>query len=70
MKLFIPLLLAIGISLTPIVQETNAADAPGIKVGEQAPDFSLVDQQGKKRSLKELRKDKKVAIVFHRSARW
>ncbi len=48
----------------------RADDAPGLKVGDKAPEFSLVDQNGKKRTLKNLSNGKKVALVFHRSARW
>ena len=51
-----------------------AAPAPeektGPKVGATAPDFTLKDQHGKDRALKELVKDGPVALVFHRSAAW
>jgi cytochrome oxidase Cu insertion factor (SCO1/SenC/PrrC family) len=42
----------------------------GVKVGEQAPVFTLKDQEGKDRSLDELLKKGKVALVFYRSADW
>ena len=42
----------------------------GLKVGAKAPSFSLKDQQGKERSLDELLKKGKVALVFYRSADW
>ena len=42
----------------------------GLKVGEKAPKFTLKDQEGKERSLDELLKKGKVALVFYRSADW
>jgi cytochrome oxidase Cu insertion factor (SCO1/SenC/PrrC family) len=42
----------------------------GPKVGEKAPEFTLKDQAGKERALKELLKDGPVALVFYRSASW
>ena len=42
----------------------------GVKVGEKAPRFTLKDQEGKERSLDELLKKGKVALVFYRSADW
>jgi len=45
-------------------------DQAGLKVGEKAPRFTLKDQQGRERSLDELLKKGKVALVFYRSADW
>lgn len=42
----------------------------GLNVGEKAPRFTLRDQQGKERSLDDLLKKGKVALVFYRSADW
>jgi cytochrome oxidase Cu insertion factor (SCO1/SenC/PrrC family) len=42
----------------------------GPKVGEKAPGFTLKDQDGNERSLDELLKKRKVALVFVRSADW
>lgn len=42
----------------------------GLKVGTKAPMFTLKDQQGKERSLDELLKKGRVALVFYRSADW
>jgi cytochrome oxidase Cu insertion factor (SCO1/SenC/PrrC family) len=42
----------------------------GLKAGENAPKFTLKDQEGKERSLDELQKKGKVALVFYRSADW
>jgi hypothetical protein len=51
---------------------TNAptADGPGVKVGEKAPDFKLMDQTGAERSLADFLKNGPVALVFYRSASW
>ena len=51
-----------------VAAHVNAEDQPA--VGSKAPDFSLVDQHGKSRSLAELVKQDNVALVFHRSANW
>jgi cytochrome oxidase Cu insertion factor (SCO1/SenC/PrrC family) len=45
-------------------------DQTGLNVGARAPKFTLRDQQGKERSLDELLKKGKVALVFFRSADW
>ena len=42
----------------------------GLKVGAEAPKFTLKDQEDKERSLDELLKKGKVALVFFRSADW
>ena len=42
----------------------------GLKVGEKAPKFTLKDQEDKERSLDDLLKKGKVALVFYRSADW
>jgi cytochrome oxidase Cu insertion factor (SCO1/SenC/PrrC family) len=42
----------------------------GLKVGAEAPPFTLKDQEGKERSLDEILKKGKVALVFYRSADW
>jgi cytochrome oxidase Cu insertion factor (SCO1/SenC/PrrC family) len=52
----------------------NAGAAPeektGLRVGEKAPEFTLKDQSGTERSLRDLLKGGPVAIVFYRSAGW
>jgi len=42
----------------------------GLKVGLEAPKFSLKDQEGNERSLDDLLKKGPVALVFYRSADW
>jgi cytochrome oxidase Cu insertion factor (SCO1/SenC/PrrC family) len=49
---------------------TSERDQPGLKVGEKAPKFKLKDQDGNERSLDDLLKKRKVALVFYRSADW
>ena len=48
----------------------TADDAPGLKVGEPAPKFTLKDQTGQERTLDELLAKGTVALVFYRSADW
>jgi cytochrome oxidase Cu insertion factor (SCO1/SenC/PrrC family) len=45
-------------------------DKAGVAVGKQASKFKLKDQKGEERSLDDLRKKGKVAVVFFRSASW
>jgi cytochrome oxidase Cu insertion factor (SCO1/SenC/PrrC family) len=47
-----------------------AEEQTGVKVGEKAPKFTLKDQEGRERSLDDLLKKGKVALVFYRSADW
>jgi cytochrome oxidase Cu insertion factor (SCO1/SenC/PrrC family) len=42
----------------------------GLRVGTNAPAFTLKDQNGKERTLDEFLKKGKVALVFYRSASW
>jgi len=64
-------LLAVG-SLS--INRVNAEDATpaeiGLAIGQQAPAFTLTDQNGKQVSLDSLLKNGPVAIVFYRSADW
>jgi cytochrome oxidase Cu insertion factor (SCO1/SenC/PrrC family) len=50
--------------------EPRSEAQPGLQVGAMAPKFSLRDQEGKDRSLDEILKQGKVALVFYRSADW
>ena len=45
-------------------------EAPGIKVGEKVPAFTLKDQNGKEFALTNMLGKGSVALVFHRSADW
>lgn len=57
---------AVKVPATKIAEE----DAPGIAVGEQAPDFQLPDQAGEEQTLSGLLEKSSVALVFFRSAVW
>ncbi len=52
------------------VQATNDAYATGPEPGERVPDFTLADQNGSIRSLKDLTGAAGLFLVFHRSADW
>jgi peroxiredoxin len=60
------LLLSVGLHA---VAETSPADA-GLPVGQAAPAFTLLEQDGKEVSLESLLKKGPVALVFHRSVDW
>jgi cytochrome oxidase Cu insertion factor (SCO1/SenC/PrrC family) len=69
------LVLAFALLASPFVQaQVKGKPAPeeqtGLKVGAKAPKFTLKDQDGKDRSLGEMLKKGKVALVFYRSADW
>jgi hypothetical protein len=71
---FLPLIFLPGLILGGVPLE-RAAGAPleeqaGLKVGDKAPPFTLLDQTGKERSLDEFLGRGRVAIVFYRSASW
>ena len=70
---FVPVLFAsLFVAALPLVATSIAEDRvhPGLKVGQEAPSFSLKDQQGGEVKLEDLIKDRPVALVFHRSASW
>ena len=52
------------------VSKPAGEELTGMKVGEKAPKFTLNDQAGNPRSLDDLLKRGKVALVFYRSADW
>ncbi|MBT5900596.1 MAG: redoxin domain-containing protein, partial [Opitutaceae bacterium] len=47
-----------------------AAEMPGLKVGDRAPEFTLASGTGSEISLADLRKNGPVILVFVRSADW
>lgn len=67
MKTILVALLLAGV----LVPASHAADTsskvppPKIKVGDMAPDFTLIDQNGKKVSLHDFRGKKNVALAFY-----
>ena len=57
--------------LPPLAAAAKAPEeAPGLKVGDKAPAFTLKDQSGKERTLDEFLKKGPMAVVFYRSAAW
>ncbi len=73
MKLSIVKWLALALLLKINVAQGVAAEktGPGLAVGAKAPAFSLGDQSGKRHTLSSfLGQQKKVALVFYRSADW
>lgn len=48
----------------------GASQEVGLRVGDRAPEFTLQDQGGEPRSLRELLKPGPLVIVFYRSADW
>ena len=69
MKTIIAFTLLFVLSLPALAEDEFVA--PGPKVGDTIPEFSLVDQSGEEQSLKTIADDyQHVAIVFHRSADW
>ena len=66
-------MLAVGacvLSLISAATYGQSVEKTGLKVGAQAPTFTLKDQTGKARSLDEFLAKGKVALVFFRSASW
>ncbi len=47
----------------------NPVDLERVRVGDQAPDFTLEDSDGRSISLSAFRNNKKVVLVFYRG-RW
>ena len=47
-----------------------AEEKTGLKVGAEAPKFTLKDQNGEDKSLDGFLENGRVALVFHRSADW
>jgi cytochrome oxidase Cu insertion factor (SCO1/SenC/PrrC family) len=67
----------LGTALGLAVMATTVANAgpppeekTGLKIGEKAPEFTLKDQAGTERSLRDLLNGGPVALVFYRSASW
>jgi cytochrome oxidase Cu insertion factor (SCO1/SenC/PrrC family) len=66
--------LVLAISFGPGVcagpKDAPAKKKDAVKVGQQAPAFTLKDQHAKRRSLDEFLGKGPVALVFFRSADW
>ena len=57
-----------GGTSTPVAQPDVQRLGP--QVGQRVPDFTLVDQDGRQRSLQSLMGDRGLILVFSRSADW
>lgn len=67
----IPILLFAAVAVVAIMGAKEADPAKtGVKVGEQAPDFTLTGADGQTYTLSEMIKNGPVALVFTRSADW
>jgi cytochrome oxidase Cu insertion factor (SCO1/SenC/PrrC family) len=65
-KVSIALLLACFLLTTVAQTQTESATpAPEVKIGDLAPDFTLVDQYGKPHSLHDYKGKKNVALAFY-----
>lgn len=62
----LPLVLAAALSAGVL----SAAEHSGLKVGEKAPDFTLMSGTGEEVSLADLRENGPVVLAFVRSADW
>ena len=52
------------LTATAQTQKESPPSAPKVKVGEIAPDFTLVDQNGQPHSLHDYKGKKNVALAF------
>ena len=65
-KIGIALLLAsLLLSGVAWTQTEPELPTPGVKIGDLAPDFTLVDQIGKQHSLHDYKGKKNVALAFY-----
>lgn len=51
--------------LTAMGQTQKEGAAPAVKIGDPAPDFTLVDQNGQAHSLHDYKGKKNVALAFY-----
>ena len=52
------------------VKAQNEGATTGLKVGEKIPDFALADQNGNRRTFRDLTGPSGLLLVFSRSADW
>jgi len=52
------------------VKAQNDGATSGLKVGEKIPDFALADQNGNRRTFRDLTGPSGLLLVFSRSADW
>ena len=63
-------LTAVGIWVLPIAASHGQIIKTGPDVGQQVPDFSARDQEGRNQTLKSIMGPKGAMLVFFRSADW
>ncbi len=66
MKKITLLLFATFFAFSTFAQNNRNPSAQALKVGEKAPDFTALDQNGKTISLKEVLKNGEAVIIFYR----
>jgi hypothetical protein len=71
-RLLIAGFLYAGISTMAIAQSRTGIDIEslGPQVGEQIPEFTLPDQQGRQQTLESIKGPNGTMLLFHRSASW
>ena len=69
-RLAVLVLVAVLLASSADAAEETAADKAGLAIGQAAPAFTLVEQNGQEVSLAALLKEGPVALVFHRSVAW
>jgi Na+-translocating ferredoxin:NAD+ oxidoreductase RnfG subunit len=52
------------------VKAQNEGATTGLKIGEKIPDFALADQNGNRRTFRDLTGPSGLLLVFSRSADW
>ena len=66
LRILVSLLLSAGLVSGPMAAaQDSKAPVTNVKVGEQAPDFELSDQNGKRFRLSEYRGKKSVVLAFY-----
>lgn len=65
MKRLVAILAIATASALAIAAQTTSAPMPDLKVGDMAPDFTLVDTAGKQVKLSEFRGKSNVVLAFY-----
>ena len=64
-------MLIFALAISSFSQSNSNSEFPtGPEINEKVPDFSLPDQNGNLRSIKDLASVNGALIIFHRSASW
>lgn len=65
MKKIVFAIFAALVFTTAVVAQTTPAPPPALKVGDTAPDFTLVDTAGKQVKLSDFRGKNNVVLAFY-----